>query len=159
MFATGGASPLKGGEGEHMISNVGLQSTCTFTTLKLFCKERVKPSGLPCLLLPSVCGCRTQCWDFQAAVKLAGPDVSLERGVFACSGPEWLSQDRWTEKGKYQRQSWNKPVTCEGFHGYDKGQQLFWEKGPDEKVTPGEVSVPVSINRVEQFLLLPYRKT
>ena len=152
----GVASPLKG---EHMISNVGLQSTCTFTTLKLFCKERVKPSGLPCLLLPSVCGCRTQCWDFQAAVKLAGPDVSLERGVFACSGPEWLSQDRWTEKGKYQRQSWNKPVTCEGFHGYDKGQQLFWEKGPDEKVTPGEVSVPVSINRVEQFLLLPYRKT
>ena len=80
-----------------MISNVGLQSTCTFTTLKLFCKERVKPSGLPCLLLPSVCGCKTQCWDFQAAVKLAGPDVSLERGVFACSGPEWLSQDR---KGK-----------------------------------------------------------
>ena len=80
-------------------------------------------------------------------------------GVFACSGPEWLSQDRWTEKGKYQRQSWNKTVTCEGFHGYDKSQHQFWEKGPDEKVTPGEVSVPVSINRVEQFLLLPYRKT
>ena len=81
--------------------------------------------------------------------------LKTEKGKYQ----EWLSQDRWTEKGKYQRQSWNKPVTCEGFHGYDKGQQLFWEKGPDEKVTPGEVSVPVSINRVEQFLLLPYRKT
>ena len=60
-----------------MISNVGLQSTCTsilfvlatrseeeeacdddedllLHLLKLFCKERVKPSGLPCFLLPSV---------------------------------------------------------------------------------------------------------
>ena len=63
------------------------------------------------------------------------------------------------KKGKYQRQSWNKTVTCEGFHGYDKSQHQFWEKGPDEKVTPGEVSVPVSIKRLEQFLLLPYRKT
>ena len=69
----------------------------SFYNFETILQGKVKPSGLPCLLLPSVCGCKTQCWDFQAAVKLAGPDVSLERGVFACSGPEWLSQDR---KGK-----------------------------------------------------------
>ena len=72
----------------------------SFYNFETILQGKVKPSGLPCLLLPSVCGCKTQCWDFQAAVKLAGPDVSLERGSLCMLRSRVVVSRQVDRKGK-----------------------------------------------------------